>query len=187
MMAKKKKENVMFVGIDPGINPSVAVMYRGRIKFFQVKSLKPEEAALAIWEGKRGECPKWYIDKERIDDVTFRVYDRLWNLANKTGAELAIGVEAVSYGSKFRVVTMAQIEYALLNAIMAATAPERIFRLAPTTCKKIVGGSGRASKEEVADALRKRFPKMPKTKDLNFTDALAVLVVAKERWEENVS
>lgn len=84
--------------------------------------------------------------------------------------------------------TIAAHVYGGFEALIIMVAEQKdipYFKYVPTTIKKNVTGNGRASKEEVADAVRGFFPNMKfRTNDESDAVAIAITGARKQGWLE---
>jgi crossover junction endodeoxyribonuclease RuvC len=153
------KERII-LGIDPGTN----IMGYGLIK---VIDNKPEMMAMGI------------LQLNKYDDLFVRlkkIFDRTLSLIDEfLPDELAI--EAPFFGKNVQ--SMLKLGRAQGTAIAAAMSRDLpIFEYAPLKIKMAITGNGRASKEQVADMLRRllKIPQENMLPQLDATDGLAAAV-----------
>lgn len=160
-----------FIGIDPGLSPAVAVMRGEKIRFFVLKNTYEP---ILSW-------PKFRNDHSKVWVAGLSVT----LLLNRIPGRKIIGLEGLAFGKRFNVGLMGMIQFALIENIYKHPHVGHVEVIPPQSVKKIVTGSGRASKEEVRQWLVSHYPNMPSTTNYNCTDALAVLLAAKKLWEES--
>lgn len=151
------KNSRIILGIDPG----TTVMGYGLIR---VHGNKSEMLAMGVLELRK------YIDHYH---KLQKIFSRTLSLIDEFNPDI-LAIEAPFYGKNVQsMLKLGRAQGAAISAALYRDLP--IYEYAPLKIKMAITGNGRASKEQVADLLR-RFLKIPKESmlpQLDATDGLA--------------
>lgn len=159
--------DIIYVGIDPGLSPTIAIMQGKKVVF---------RVAHNIFEFEKGYKPTDADKWRRINSV----YGSVASVLNFFWGQKIVGLERVSFGEKFRVAEMAKIEHVLVGLLLDRSDINNFYVLAPNTVKKLATGHGHMNKKDLREVLGKKYKAVLKTDNLNVSDSLAILLAAKE-------
>lgn len=167
---------MIYIGIDPGMSVALAVQDENKrdLEFFTCHSAPIDQSPV-----------KWVDEVLRLNVLRQRLHQRVGMIVQNSG--VVVGIEHVSYGSVHRVARMSKVELVIQEVVLEYIKPDNIYMIAPNTMKKGVSGHGHTSKEMVRHRLKELYPACAGIldEDLNYSDALGVLHVAKIKSQEN--
>lgn len=144
----------MFAGIDPGLAKTGVVILNAAAEL--VDSVLLTSKPSYTWEQR-----------------TFRIWSLSRVLENHLPwpCECAV-LEGYSHSSGYRAHHMGELGHAYRSKLLNFYGAGVVFVVPPTTVKKFITGSGRATKEEVLESVARRFGH--KFEDTNLSDACAM-------------
>lgn len=166
-----------YIGIDPGITPTICKNVGNNVEFKTLPVPTMTQLAVTYEESK-----DWWVEARRYRTLKFLLKRYLKSIPYN----LIIGVETLAYSKTFRAGMMGKVELAILDTLYEldrATAM-LVFQITPQQWKKHVVGKGNAGKEAVSEFLHDNYPHMPRTPNLNHTDAFAIALTVKHMYEE---
>lgn len=162
---KTPLEEFTYVGIDPGISPTIAII--PNVYYYYINTEKYADKSL----------PNWLSEYRRLKSL----YDTIPAALGRVNTPLVVGIEKAVLGASFRVGTMSKIEHVLVDIFLPGNI---VYLVEATTVKKFITGNGHASKGEVADKL-KDFGYSSVGLNDHITDAIAVALYTKELWRQS--
>lgn len=172
------KEKIQYVGIDPGVNPAVAVMYKKNIYHVQLQIPKYDLK------------PDWYADFFRTAKVSsefMRIFKGELGIPRFPG-KVVVALESIAYSQPHRKATLGKIEHEFHRVFCRSPRFDvnHVYMIAPGTWKKHVVGHGHASKEMCRDVIESN-PDLnihgPIGKNFNLSDAICIMLTGRDIYE----
>ena len=161
---------MIFVGIDPGIRPTICMKnQRDQFRFITLPTNPPNDDK------------DWQDTFSRLIDLRHRLENFFEQ--NLLDRDFVVGVESVAFGKPYRASLMGKIELVIQDALFRYVTFNKVAMIAPTTMKKMIAGDGHAEKHEVRDAILLMYPQIHHSRSDNEIDAAGICLVVERYYE----